>query len=135
MEPEQFLNSVIGGIAVVGAFAVPIAAILITAVIVISLTNKRHLERMKMIEAGIMPPPPRRVQNRYGLLITGAIFFAFGLALLIGELAAGNHDLTGGLIFGFVGLALLACYVLIRLTQKPELPAPGPTEPSLPKTP
>ena len=36
-----------------------------------------------MIERGMTPPPPRQQPGRYyGLLIAGAILFAFGLAML-----------------------------------------------------
>ncbi len=72
-----------------------------------------------MIGQGMMPPPPRKQKGNYnGLLITGAIFFAFGLALFAGELAGRGNDFTGGFIFGFIGLALLGCFAIIRVARK-----------------
>jgi len=91
-----------------------------------------------MIEQGMMPPPPRKQKgNYYGLLITGAILFAFGLALFAGEMARQGNDYTGGFIFGFIGLAMLACFAIIRVARKNEpadrtdayQPAPPPVPP------
>jgi len=93
--------------------------------IVLAVVNRRHKERMKMIEQGMMPPPPRKQKgNYYGLMITGAIFFAFGLALFAAGLASQGNDFEGGFIFGFIGLALLACFAIIRVARKNE-PADG----------
>jgi len=106
--------------------------------IVLAVVNRRHRERMKMIEQGMMPPPPRKQKgNYYGLMITGAIFFAFGLALFAGELADKGNDFGGGFVFGFVGLAMLACFAIIRVARKNEpagktdacQPAPPPLPP------
>jgi hypothetical protein len=108
-------------VAIVMIFGVPIVAIIAALAIIMSVVNRRHKERMKMIEQGMMPPPPRQQKgNYYGLLIAGAIFFAFGLALFAGELAGRGNDFTGGFIFGFIGLAMLACFAVIRTTRKSE---------------
>ena len=121
MDPTNFVNSVTGIIAIVMIFGVPIIAIIAALAIVMSVVNRRHKERMKMIEQGMMPPPPRKQKgNYYGLMITGAILFAFGLALFAGELASRGNDFTGGFLFGFIGLAMLACFAIIRVARKNE---------------
>jgi Na+/H+-translocating membrane pyrophosphatase len=102
-------------------FAVPIISVIAAMAIVLAVVNRRHKERMKMIEQGMMPPPPRKQKgNYYGLLIAGAIIFAFGLALFAAALAGQEGDFTGGFIFGFVGLAMLACFAIIRVARKNE---------------
>jgi uncharacterized membrane protein (UPF0136 family) len=122
VNPSSFLNSVTGMVAVVMIFGGPIIAIIATLAIVMSVVNRRHKERMKMIEQGMMPPPPRKQKGNYnGLMIAGAIFAAFGLALFVAELARGKIS-EGGLIFGFIGLALLACFAVIRTARKNEPP-------------
>jgi len=121
VDPNNFVNSVTGIIAIVMIFGVPMIAIIAALAIVMSVVNRRHKERMKMIEQGMMPPPPRKQKgNYYGLMITGAILFAFGLALFAGELASRGNDFTGGFLFGFIGLAMLACFAVIRVARKNE---------------
>ena len=138
MDPSVFFDSVTGIVAIVMIFGVPIIAIIAALAIVISVVNRRHKERMKMIEQGMMPPPPRKQKgNYYGLMITGAIFLAFGLAQFVAKLAGSGRISEGGLIFGFVGLAMLACFAIIRMAQKNEPadriedrpPAPPPLPP------
>ena len=121
MNPSAYLNTFTGIFAIAMVFAVPIISVIAVLAIVLSVVNRRHKERMKMIEQGMMPPPPRKQKGSYhGLLITGAIFSAFGLALVAGELASRGNDLKGGFIFAFIGLALLACFAIIRVAQKKE---------------
>jgi hypothetical protein len=123
VNPSAYLNTFTGIFAIAMVFAVPIISVIAVLAIVLSVVNRRHRERMKMIEQGMMPPPPRKQTGNYnGLLITGAIFSAFGLALVAGELAGGGKDLTGGFIFGFIGLAMLACFAIIRSARKNEPP-------------
>ena len=134
MNPAAFLDSATGIAVVAIVFAVPIISVIAAMAIVLAVVNRRHKERMKMIEQGMMPPPPRRQPGRYfGLLITGAIFFAFGLALFAAALAGQDGDYTGGFIFGFIGLAMLACFAVIRVARKNE-PADKP-EPDKPPPP
>ena len=140
MDPTNLVNSVTGIIAIVMIFGVPIIAIIAALAIVMSVVNRRHKERMKMIEQGMMPPPPRKQKgNYYGLMITGAIFFAFGLALFAGELASRGNDFMGGFLFGFIGLAMLACFAIIRVARKNEPAGNGgvypPSPPPLPPQP
>jgi hypothetical protein len=119
VNPSAFMESATGMVAIVMIFGMPIIAIIAALAIVMSVVNRRHKERMKMIEQGMIPPPPRKQKgNYYGLLITGAIFFAFGLALFTGEMAGRGNDYTGGFIFGFIGLAMLACFAIIRMARK-----------------
>ncbi len=121
MDPSSFVNSVTGIAVVAIVFAVPIIAVIAVLAIILAVVNRRHKERMKMIEQGMMPPPPRKQKgNYYGLLIAGAIIFAFGLALFAAALAGATKDFEGGFIFGFVGLAMLACFAIIRLARKNE---------------
>jgi ABC-type uncharacterized transport system permease subunit len=140
VDPSAFIDSATGIVAVTLIFAPTILAIIAVLAIVLAVVNRRHRERMKMIEQGMMPPPPRKQKgNYYGLLITGAIFLAFGLALFAGKLAERSTDLTGGFIFGFIGLAMLACFAIIRAARKtepveknggfPPAPAPPPPQP------
>ncbi|MCX6842393.1 MAG: hypothetical protein NTX53_08960 [candidate division WOR-3 bacterium] len=121
MNPSAFLNTFTGIFAIAMVFAVPIISVIAAMAIILAVVNRRHRERMKMIEQGMMPPPPRKQKgNYYGLLITGAIFLAFGLALFVAELAGGGKVDEGGLIFGFIGLAMLACFAIIRVARKNE---------------
>jgi hypothetical protein len=102
-------------------FAPAIIAVIAVMAIILAVVNRRHRERMKMIEQGMMPPPPRKQKgNYYGLLIAGAITFAFGLALFAATLAGASRDYEGGFIFGFIGLAMLACFGIIRMARKSE---------------
>jgi phosphate/sulfate permease len=140
MDPSTFANSVTGMVVVAIVFAPLIIAVIAALAIVLSVVNRRHKERMKMIEQGMIPPPPRKQKGNYhGLLITGAIFSAFGLALVAGELASRGNDFTGGFIFGFIGLAMLACFAIIRAARKNEpadrADAYPPTLPPLPPKP
>ncbi len=121
MDPSSFFNSITGIVVVAIVFAVPIISVIAAMAIILAVVNRRHKERMKMIEQGMMPPPPRKQKGNYnGLLITGAIFFAFGLALFVAELAGGGKVDEGGFIFGFIGLALLGCFAIIRVARKNE---------------
>ena len=138
MDPAAFMDSATGMVVVTLIFAPAIIAIIATMVIILAVVGRRHKERMKMIEQGMMPPPPRAQKgNYYGLLITGSIFFAFGLALFAAALAGQENDYTGGFIFGFIGLAMLACFAVIRVARKNEpvestgacKPAPPPLPP------
>jgi hypothetical protein len=137
MDPSTFFGSITGIVVVAIVFAVPIISVIAAMSIILAVVNRRHRERMKMIEQGMMPPPPRKQEgNYYGLMITGAIFLAFGLALFVAELSTGKVS-EGGLIFGFIGLAMLACFAIIRMARKNEPadnggaypPAPPPLPP------
>ena len=121
MDPASFFSSITGVVIVAIIFAVPIIAVIAVMAIIMAVVGRRHKERMKMIEQGMMPPPPRKQKgNYYGLMITGAIFFAFGLAMFAAVLAGQESDFTPGFIFGFVGLAMLACFAIIRVVRKNE---------------
>jgi hypothetical protein len=127
MDPSSVIHSFTGVVAVVMIFGIPIITTILIAVVILSIAQKRHRERMKMIEQGMIPPPPRKPRgNYYGLLIAGAVILAFGLALLVGEIASRGNDIEGGLIFSFVGAALLIAFVVIRMNRKNE---PAATEP------
>jgi hypothetical protein len=138
VNPSAFIEGATGVVAIVMIFGVPIVAIIAALAIVMSVVNRRHKERMKMIEQGMIPPPPRKQKgNYYGLMITGAIFSAFGLALVAGELASRGNDFKGGFMFAFIGLAMIACFAVIRRARKNETddkpdygkPAPPPLPP------
>jgi len=127
MDPSSFMDSVTGVVVVAMIFAVPILAVLATLIIVTVAINRSHKERMKMIEQGMVPAPPKkRTGNYYPLLITGAILTAFGLAMVVLALVSPEGDWEPGLIFGFVGLALLACFSFIRANRKKDSPAVPP---------
>ncbi len=127
MDPASIMSSVTGVVAVVMIFGIPIITTILIAAVILSVAGKKHKERMKMIEQGMIPPPPRkRKGNYYGLLISGAVIAAFGLALLVGELAARGGDLEGGLLFTFVGAALLITFIIIRMMRKNEPCEPEP---------
>jgi Domain of unknown function (DUF6249) len=128
MDPSSVINSFTGVVAVIMIFGIPIVTTALIAAVILSVAGKRHKERMKMIEQGMVPPPPRKQRgNYYGLLIAGAIVFAFGLALLAGDLATRGGDPEGGLIFSFVGAAMLITFAIIRAYRKkePTTPEPG----------
>lgn len=131
MDPSSILGSFTGVVAVAMIFGLPIVAVVGAFVIAIVASQKKHRERMKMIEQGLVPPERhRRTGNFYVLLILGAILFAFGLALTCAELASRGGDLQGGFIFAFVGLALLVCFVVVRVLRRKEPSATaGPTDP------
>jgi hypothetical protein len=120
MDPKSFLDSFGGVVAVIGTLAVPIVGLSLLAYVLSSSMTKRHVERMKMIESGLVPPKPRRSRNWFPLLITGAIFTAFGLAMTIVGLRGGD-EVEPGLIFGLIGLALLGCFAYIRRAQRSTL--------------
>lgn len=119
-DPSSILESATGIVAIVMIFGLPIVAILTTLAIVLVVTRHRHRERMKMIEQGIMPPPPTRTRsgNFYALLITGAILFAFGLGMFLVGVLTDEGELEPGLVFGTVGLALLVCFFFIRANRR-----------------
>jgi hypothetical protein len=133
MDPTTFASTFTGMVIVAIIFAPLILAVIAVLAIILAVVNRRHRERMKMIEQGMILPTPRpKKGNYYGLLTTGAIFFAFGLALFAGKLAERGNDFTGGFIFGFIGLALLACFAIVRLARKSEpagRPEGGPPAP------
>jgi len=140
LNPSSFFDSATGIFAIAAVFAVPIISVIAVLAIVLAVVNRRHRERMKMIEQGMMPPPPRKQTGSYnGLLIAGAILFAFGLALFAGQLASRGNDFTGGFLFGFIGLAMLACFAIIRRARKNEpadkTDAYQPTPPPMPPKP
>ncbi len=121
MNPTDILGPAVGGLAVFMVFAIPIISIIAVMVIVLTLSTKRHRERMKMIEQGLVPPPPRKNGRPYALLGWGAVLLAFGLALTVGTLASGDaDDITGGLIFGFIGLAMIFVFLVISNQRKHE---------------
>jgi hypothetical protein len=121
MDLSTFFGSVTGIVIVAIIFAVPILSIIAVLAIILAVVNRRHRERMKMIEQGMMPaPPPKRTGNYYPLLIVGSIFTAFGLALLGAALASHDGDLEGGFIFGFIGIAQIVCFVIIRMIRRHE---------------
>ena len=140
MNPSTIMNSFTGVLAVALIFGLPIVAVVGAFVVALVASQKKHRERMKMIEQGMMPPlHHRHTGNFYALLIVGAIMFAFGLALFAAELASRGNDFQGGFIFGFIGLAMLACFAVIRVARKNEpadKPEPDkPTPPPLPPQP
>ncbi len=122
MNPASFMSSLTGVVSVIMVFSIPILAIVAAMVLILVGIKNHSRERMKMIEQGMMPPPPKKQTggNYYGLLICGAILLAFGLALFVAELVSHGNDFEGGLIFGLIGLALLACFILIRSVRKKE---------------
>jgi Ca2+/Na+ antiporter len=138
MDPSSILNSFTGVVAVVMIFGLPIVTTALIAGLILSIAGKRHRERMKMIEQGMIPPPTRRrTGNFYALIITGAILLPFGLAILIPALLSHDGDIGGGLMFSLVGLSLIVVYAYLRMIRRKEgtpespptnsePPAPGP---------
>ncbi len=119
MNPTDILGPAVGGLAVFMIFAVPIISIVAVMVVILNLSAKRHRERMKMIEQGMIPPPPRQSGRPYALLGWGAVLLALGLALTVGALVSGKgEDITGGLVFGLVGLAMIAVYLVIARERR-----------------
>lgn len=116
--------SAAGLVAVIGVFLIPIVAIVFAMLVGLNASNHRHIERMKMIEAGMMPPQPKR-KTGYALLVWGAILFAFGLALLISEVVQGGKDIQGGLIFGLIGLAMLGIFAYRHHLSAKDATEPG----------
>jgi hypothetical protein len=116
----NLFDSITGVVAIVMIFGLPIIAIVGAVILILAVSQKRHKERMKMIEQGMMPAPSRRrTGNFYALIITGAIMLAFGLALFIPALV-GDGDIEGGLIFGLVGLAMILVYAYLRSLRSRE---------------
>ncbi len=76
-----------------------------------------HKKKMALIEKGLYskeengkPTNPARVALGWGLVLTG-----LGVALLIGFFWEGTPDVAlPGLIFGFIGVALLIFFAVIR---------------------
>jgi uncharacterized membrane protein HdeD (DUF308 family) len=125
-DPSAILNSLTGVVAVVMLFAVPIVTTALIAAVILSVAGKRHKERLKMIEQGMIPPPPRKTRG-YALLGWGAVSAALGLALLVAQLAARSlDDLAGGFIFLFVGAAMIIVWLIRHNNQRRELVADEP---------
>lgn len=119
MNPSDLMGGFVGGLAVFMIFALPIAAIVGTLIVIGMGVRRKHLERMKMIEQGILPPPPRKkAGNYYALLITGMILFFFGIGMLLLGLFSDEGDLEPAFIMGSVGLGMLICFVIIRVLNK-----------------
>jgi len=134
MDPSEFVNSFTGVVTVVMIFGIPIVTTALIAAVILSVSGKHHKERMKMIEQGMIPPPPRKTRG-YALLCWGAVSAAFGLALLVAKLAARSlDDLEGGFIFLFVGAALIIVWLIRHNNQKQE-PVPGEPSKSVTQTP
>jgi preprotein translocase subunit YajC len=123
MGPTEVLGSAVGGFVVFMVFAVPIVAIIAIMAIIMTMSTKRHRERMKMIEQGLVPASPKKSRRSYALLGWGAVLLAFGLALTVGMLVSGDPDeLTPGLMFGFIGLAMIIVHFVIAGQRKREEP-------------
>jgi hypothetical protein len=112
-------------VAVAGVFLIPIVAIVLAMAVTLNASNKRHIERMKMIEAGMIPSQLKSKPG-YGLLSGGAILLAVGLALFISELAKSGGDIEAGLICGLMGLAMLGTFAYRRHVSAKEPTEAGP---------
>jgi hypothetical protein len=113
------MNSFTGVVAVILIFGIPILAIIATLAIVLGALKYRHRQRMRMIEQGMMPAPPKaRKGNWYALLISGSILFAFGIGMFLVGALTDEAEMEPGLVFGCIGLAMLACFVVIRVLNK-----------------
>lgn len=123
------IESLAAPLAVTLALGLPIIGILAGLVLILVIARNRHRERMKMIEQGMLPPQRTRTGNYYPLLITGAILFAFGLGLFLLQLLSPKPDFDGAFILGFPGLAMLACFIIIRKLRgkRPDATPPGQT--------
>ncbi|KPK87097.1 hypothetical protein AMJ80_12550 [bacterium SM23_31] len=72
-----------------------------------------HKERLALIEKGVteFPDEFRKGVNLHLYMAWGFVFSGFGLALIIGLMIIGDWEgIIGGLIFLFIGLALLLFY-------------------------
>ena len=119
MNPADVMNSFTGAVAVILIFGIPILGIIATLAIVLGALKYRHRQRMKMIEQGMMPAPPKaRKGNWYALLITGSILFAFGFGMFMVGVLTDEGEMEPGLVFGCVGLAMLVCFIVIRALNK-----------------
>jgi preprotein translocase subunit YajC len=129
MDPSSFMSSFTGILAVAMSLGIPVLAIIATMAIIMAVIRTRNRERMKMIEQGILPPPAKKkTGNYYTLLVWGAILLAFGLAMSVAELVVHDGTIIAGLIFSFIGLAMLVCFIIIRTLRKKDQAAPEPTE-------
>lgn len=123
MSPTDVLGPAVGGLVVFMVFAVPIVTIIAVMAVIMTLSTKRHRERMKMIEQGLVPAPPKKTRRSYALLGWGAVLLAFGLAMTVGMLVSGSPDeLTPGLMFGFIGLAMIIVHYVIASQRRREEP-------------
>jgi hypothetical protein len=97
-----------------------------TVAVILTIARNRHRERMKMIEQGIVPPAAlsRRTGNFYSLLIVGAVVFALGTGLLVAGLVNGKPVSGPGTVFGLAGLAMVACFVVVRKLNPPRRQEP-----------
>ena len=112
---EQIIPGGITAIlAVAGAFAIPIVLIVMLFTFIFKLVKARHEEKIAMIEHGLTEAPSGG--KGIVLLVTGLVFGAIGLALVIGLPIAGVAEkIVGGLVPLFIGLALIGGHYL---TQK-----------------
>lgn len=111
---EQFLPGGITAIvAILVVFAVPIVLIVMFFVFIFRLIKTKHEEKIAMIEHGLTEAPSGK--GGIALLVTGLVFTAIGLALVIGLPIAGAGDkIVGGLVPLFVGLGLIGSHYLTR---------------------
>jgi hypothetical protein len=119
VNPAAVMTSFTGVVAVILIFAIPIIGIIATLAIVLGALKYRHRQRMKMIEQGMMPAPPKaRKGNWYALLITGSILLAFGFGMFMVGVLTDEGEMEPGLVFGCVGLAMLVCFIVIRALNR-----------------
>jgi len=111
---EQIIPGGITAIlAVAGAFAIPIVLIVMLFTFIFKLVKARHEEKIAMIEHGLTEAPSGG--KGIVLLVTGLVFGAIGLALVIGLPIAGVAEkIVGGLVPLFIGLALIGGHYLTR---------------------
>jgi len=106
---EQFVPVV----AVVLGFALLIIFVVMFFVAISKLIKARHQEKIAMIERGLTEMPSGK--RGKALLVSGLVFAAIGLALIVGlPIAEAGHAIVGGLVPLFIGLALVGGHYLGR---------------------
>jgi len=113
----MFEQMIPGGItailAIAGAFAIPIVLIVMFFIFIFKLVKAKHEEKIAMIKSGLKEVPSGK--RGTGLLVTGLVFGAIGVALVIGLPIAGVAEkIVGGLVPLFIGLALIGGHYLTR---------------------
>lgn len=106
-------GGIVAVLTIVGAFAVPIIGIVMFFTFMSKVVRAKHKEKIAMIEHGLTEPP--RGKRGKGLLVTGLVFGAIGLAFVIGlPIGGATRQIGVGFVPLFIGLALIGGYYLTR---------------------
>lgn len=93
------------------AVFIPFAFLATVIIITYFFLSYSHKERMGMLERGLTPPPTRGGLTGMSSLWMGLVAVAIGAALILTQVFGFDKEhMVGGIIFVFIGAALLSYY-------------------------